>query len=148
MRRASAPMDIPAGKAHLAKAAGAPIRRSLPGPVTQYERQMAIRVPSTVLMRRQFPDINTVARGAPKRNEEKSMTCGYKYSIVPTRTNAGAGLGKKTYLQQPRPMKERPLRMRHNACTIRPHRSLSVRQIWAGEYFARPDLEALSLIHI
>ena len=79
-----------------------------------------------------FPPHNYHTRGAPKCRLPKVTTFGY------TIKNVSIGSGK--LMQMPRPSDPSVTRPRYNACTTRPERSLSVKQILAGEYFSRPDL--------
>ena len=102
---------------------------------------MSVPVPVPAIQRRQFPALNYGPRGAPKRNEEKFTTFGYKLSLVPIQ-NHSVGLGRRTLEQCPRPV--RPVsRVRFDAYLIRPERSLSIKQIVSGHYFARPDPQGL-----
>ena len=113
-------------------------RVNMLGALTQYERHMALPINTPCVSRRSFPAPNYWSRGAPKRNEAKITTFGYKLSLVPAYSNATVGLGGRQLEQLPRP-RTTHVRTRHDACLIRPSRSLSVKQIIAGEYFARPD---------
>ena len=109
--------------------------------LTQYERHMALKINTPCVSRKSFPAPNYMSRGAPKRNEAKITTFGYKLSLVPQYSNATIGLGGRQLEQLPRPRSTThgAQRTPFNACLIRPSRSLSVKQIIAGEYFARPD---------
>lgn len=74
------------------------------------------------------------ARGPPRRVQTAFTTYGYELQLV--RQRGGH------YTQEPRPRSTYADRPRSDACLIRPSRSLSVSQIMAGEYFARPDPDA------
>ena len=81
-----------------------------------------------------FPEASYWARGTPQYRPPKFTTYGYVLSIVKDPS------GK--LVQVPRPPDPNSTRKRYDACLIRPERSLSVNQIVAGEYFARPDPNA------
>jgi len=78
-----------------------------------------------------WPPPDYWTRGPPRRIDSKFTTSGYVVTLV--RQPGGH------YTQEPRPPAEVPARPRSDACLVRPERSLSVSQIMAGEYFARPD---------
>ena len=87
-----------------------------------------------------FPPHEYMTRGAPKVRLPKITTYGYVVQNVPT------GHGK--LMQLPLPVEKDLVRPRYNACTVRPERSLSVKQIMAGEYFTRPDVtKYAALLH-
>ena len=79
-----------------------------------------------------FPQHYYFTRGAPVCRREMFTTYGYLIQNVP--------IGKGMLSQQPRPKDMSTTRHRHDACVIRPERSLSVKQIQSGEYFTRPDV--------
>mmetsp|Transcript_36406 Transcript_36406/g.95995 ORF Transcript_36406/g.95995 Transcript_36406/m.95995 type:complete len:176 (+) Transcript_36406:124-651(+) len=81
-----------------------------------------------------WPPPDYWARGPPRRIETKFTTYGYEVTLV--RQRGGH------YKQESRPTPLKAARPRSDACLVRPERSLSVNQILAGAYFARPDPEA------
>jgi hypothetical protein len=83
-----------------------------------------------------WPPKDYFARGTPQYSATKFTTYGYELALV-------KGPGGRL-MQRPRPTMQSASRPRYDACLIRPERSLSVKQIVAGEYFCRPDPEAFA----
>ena len=95
-------------------------------------------VPPPVNHRLLFPPHEYHSRGAPVARLPKVTTYGYVVSNVP--------IGQGKLMQLPRPKDPSMTRTRANAFKLRPERSLSVKQILAGEYFARPDLDKFTAL--
>ena len=135
------------------RAAGAPPPRgkvlqsstTISGFKTQQQRYQSFHGGTSVVNRRMFPNIDYMPRGAPKRNEVKITPFGYELNMVPEYGKGGIGLQRQSLVQQPRPRAPHP-RTRFDAYLICPQRSLSIKQIMAGEYFSRPDPEAFQRI--
>ena len=82
--------------------------------------------------RMNFPQHYYLLKRRSVCRREMFTTYGYLIQNVP--------IGKGMLSQQPRPKDMSTTRHRHDACVIRPERSLSVKQIQSGEYFSRPDV--------
>ena len=100
-------------------------------PVTRHPPPI---VPPPLNHRMNFPPHTYYTRGPPVARRCKITGYGYVIKQVPI----GDGSGRM--MQLPRPKDPNMTRPRFDAFTLRPERGLSIKQIMAGEYFARPDI--------
>ena len=97
-------------------------------------------LPGAIIHRKSFPPHEYHTRGAPRTAVPKITTYGYTIKNVQIMDRDPYGKRCQKTIALPRPKDPSLTRTKSSACTIRPDRSLTVKQILAGEYFARPDL--------